>query len=47
MGGARLGFFVRQDTELVPLFVVTGTVAEKEDVLGGDGWTTLGKTVSA
>ena len=26
---------------------MTGTVAEKEDILGGDGWTTLGKTVSA
>ena len=28
-------------------FAGTSVVMEKEDVLGGDGWTTLGKTVSA
>ena len=36
--GARLGFFVLQDTELCPCFVGTGIVMEKENVLGGGDW---------
>ena len=37
--GQELGFFVLQDTELKPLFVGTGIVVKKEDILGGGVWT--------